>query len=150
VAQAITLSAPTASGKTVMMTALIERVLFGKGGLEDFDDPDFASEPDAIFLWLSDSPQLNQQSLEKMSVAASGELIGRLEPVDTDSTRSTSNLDMSTSQTQKLSVAGSLTKKGMIGNSSIWETVNNTIARQKSRFYVVIDEAHRGNALHAE
>jgi replicative superfamily II helicase len=30
VAQAITLSAPTASGKTVIMTALIERVLLGK------------------------------------------------------------------------------------------------------------------------
>ena len=51
VAQAITLSAPTASGKTVMMTSLIERVLIGKGGLEDYDDPDFISEPDAIFLW---------------------------------------------------------------------------------------------------
>jgi type III restriction enzyme len=82
VAQAITLSAPTASGKTVIMTALIERVLLGKGGLEDFDDPDFDTEPDAVFLWLSDSPQLNQQSLEKMTVAASAELIGRLEPVD--------------------------------------------------------------------
>ena len=70
--QAITFSAPTASGKTVMMTSLIERVLFGKGGLEDFDDPDFGNEPDAIFLWLSDSPQLNQQSLEKMSIAGSG------------------------------------------------------------------------------
>ncbi len=54
--QALTLSAPTASGKTVMMTALIERVLFGKGGLEDFDDPSFVAEPDAVFLWLSDSP----------------------------------------------------------------------------------------------
>ena len=69
--QAITLSAPTASGKTVMMTALMERVLFGKGGLEDFDDPDFANEPDAVFLWLSDSPQNNQQSLEKMNLAGS-------------------------------------------------------------------------------
>ena len=73
--QAITLSAPTASGKTVMMTALIERVLFGKGGLEEFDDPDFITEPSAVFLWLSDSPQLNQQSAEKMSVAASAELL---------------------------------------------------------------------------
>jgi type III restriction enzyme len=79
VPQAITLSSPTASGKTVMMTSLIERVLFGKGGLEDFDDPEFITEPDAVFLWLSDSPQLNQQSLEKMSVAASSELVGRCE-----------------------------------------------------------------------
>jgi type III restriction enzyme len=145
VPQAITLSAPTASGKTVMMTALIERVLLGKGGLEDFDDPDFSTEPDAIFLWLCDSPQLNQQSLEKMSVAASAELLGRLETVD-----ATFDAEYFTPghvyflNSQKLSVAGLLTKKGDGRQYSIWETVNNTIARQKSSFYVVIDEAHRG------
>lgn len=143
--QAITLSAPTASGKTVMMTALIERVLFGKGGLEDFDDPDFATEPDSVFLWLSDSPQLNQQSLEKMNLAGSPELSGRLEPVE-------ATFDAEHFQpgfvyflnSQKLSVAGLLTKKGDGRQFSIWETVNNTIARQKGRFYVLIDEAHRG------
>jgi len=143
--QALTLSAPTASGKTVMMTALIERVLFGKGGLEDFDDPGFVAEPDAVFLWLSDSPQLNQQSLEKMSVAGSSELLGRLEPVD-------AMFDAEYFKpgcvyflnSQKLSVAGLLTKKGDGRAYSIWETINNTIARQKTRFYVVIDEAHRG------
>ena len=87
--QVVTLSAPTASGKTVMMTSLIERVLFGKGGLDEEDDPDFPTQPDAVFLWLSDSPQLNQQSLEKLSVAASGELIGRLEVVDPTFNRET-------------------------------------------------------------
>ena len=45
---------------------------------------------------------------------------------------------------QKLSTAGLLTKKGDERKFSVWETINNTIARQKSRFYVVIDEAHRG------
>ncbi|MBX3331114.1 MAG: DEAD/DEAH box helicase family protein [Nitrospira sp.] len=145
VPQAITLSAPTASGKTVMMTALIERVLFGKGGLEDFDDPDFTTEPHAVFLWLSDSPQLNQQSLEKMIFAGSAELSGRLGPVE-------ATFDAEHFQpghvyflnSQKLSVAGLLTKKGDGRQFSIWETINNTIARQKGRFYVVIDEAHRG------
>lgn len=143
--QALTLSAPTASGKTVMLTALIERVLFGKGGLEEFDDPEFPIEPDAVFLWLSDSPQLNQQSLEKMNRAGSAELGGRLEPVE-------ANFDAEHFKpghiyflnSQKLSVAGLLTKKGDGRQFSIWETINNTIARQKSRFYVVLDEAHRG------
>lgn len=145
VPQAITLSAPTASGKTVMMTSLIERVLFGKGGLEDFDDPDFITEPAAVFLWLSDSPQLNQQSLEKMSVAGSAELVGRLEPVD-----AAFNAEYFKPghvyflNSQKLSLAGLLTKKSDGRQFSIWETVNNTVARQKSSFYVVIDEAHRG------
>lgn len=145
VPQAITLSAPTASGKTVMMTALIERVLFGKGGLEDFDDPDFTTEPDAVFLWLSDSPQLNQQSLAKMSLAGSAELTGRLEPVEaTFDAEFFKPGHVYFLNSQKLSVAGLLTKKGDGRQHSIWETVNNTIARQKGRFYVVIDEAHRG------
>lgn len=145
--QAITLSAPTASGKTVMMTSLIERVLFSKGGLDEEDDPDFPTQPDAVFLWLSDSPQLNQQSLEKLSMAASGELIGRLEVVD-------SNFDRETFKpgsvyflnSQKLSTAGLLTKKdkGDFRTFTIWETVNNTIRAQPGKFYVVIDEAHRG------
>lgn len=145
VLQAITLSAPTASGKTVMMTALIERVLFGKGGLEDFDDPDFSNESDAVFLWLSDSPQLNQQSLEKLNLAGSAELSGRLEPVEaTFDSEYFRPGHVYFLNSQKLSVAGLLTKKGDGRQFSIWETVNNTIARQKGRFYVVIDEAHRG------
>ena len=47
---------------------------------------------------------------------------------------------------QKLSVAGLLTnkEKGDLRNFTIWETINNTIRRPKSRFYAVIDEAHRG------
>lgn len=145
VPQAITLSAPTASGKTVMMTALIERVLFGKGGLEDFDDPDLTNEPDAVFLWLSDSPQLNQQSLAKINVAGSAELTGRLEPVEaTFDAEFFSPGNVYFLNSQKLSVSGLLTKKGDGRQFSIWETVNNTIVRQKGRFYVVIDEAHRG------
>jgi type III restriction enzyme len=143
--QAITLSAPTASGKTVMMTALIERVLFGKGGLEDFDEPEYPTESDAVFLWLSDSPQLNQQSLEKMNRAGSAELSGRLEPVEaTFDAEFFRPGHIYFLNSQKLSVAGLLTKKGDGRQFSIWETVNNTISRQKGRFYVVIDEAHRG------
>jgi type III restriction enzyme len=152
VSQAITLSAPTASGKTVMMTAFIERVLFGKGGLEDFDDPDFTTEPGAVFLWLSDSPQLNQQSLAKMSLASSAELSGRLEPVEaTFDAEFFKPGHVYFLNSQKLSVAGLLTKKGDGRQFSIWETVNNTIIRLRGCFYVVIDEAHRGmRRTHAE
>jgi len=143
--QAITLSAPTASGKTVMLTSLIERVLFAKGGLEDFDDPDFNTEPNAVFLWLSDSPQLNQQSLEKISMAASAEMIGRLVSVDANFDAEYFNPGyVYFLNSQKLSLAGLLTRKGDGRQFSIWETINNTIIRQKDRFYLVIDEAHRG------
>ena len=143
--QVVTLSAPTASGKTVMMTSLIERVLFGKGGLDEEDDPDFPTQPDAVFLWLSDSPQLNQQSLEKLSRAASGELIGRLEVVEQSFDRETFKPGcVYFLNSQKLSVSGLLTRKGDSRTYSIWETINNTIHTQPGKFYVVIDEAHRG------
>ena len=67
-----------------------------------------------------------------MSVAASAELLGRLEPVD-------ATFDAEYFEpgyiyflnSQKLSVAGLLTKKGDGRQFSIWETVNNSIARQK-------------------
>jgi type III restriction enzyme len=143
--QVVTFSAPTASGKTVMMTSLIERILFAKGGLDEEDDPDFPTQPDAVFLWLSDSPQLNQQSLEKLSVAASAELVSRIEIVDQEFDQETFNTGhVYFLNSQKLSVSGLLTKKGDDRTYSIWETVNNTIRSQPNKFYVIIDEAHRG------
>ena len=60
--QAIVFSAPTGSGKTVMMTALFEDILFGTSGFEP--------QPNAVILWISDSPELNEQSkikIERMS-----------------------------------------------------------------------------------
>jgi type III restriction enzyme len=146
--QAITFSAPTASGKTVMMASLIERVLFGKGGLEEHDDPDFPIQPDTVFLWLSDSPQLNRQSLEKIGLAASGELANRLEFVETTFDEPFFKPgSVYFLNSQKLSTSALLTKKGNKGDErsfTIWETINNTIRKNKSRFVVVIDEAHRG------
>jgi type III restriction enzyme len=46
--QAIAFSAPTGSGKTIMMTALFENILFGEAG--------FPAQSDAVLLWISDMP----------------------------------------------------------------------------------------------
>jgi len=56
--QAVVLSSPTGSGKTVVITVMMERNYFGG----EAADPD----PDAVFVWLSDSPELNAQSRDKM------------------------------------------------------------------------------------
>jgi hypothetical protein len=45
--QAISFSAPTGSGKTVMMAALFEDIFFGTVGLPP--------QPDAAILWVSDT-----------------------------------------------------------------------------------------------
>jgi type III restriction enzyme len=52
--QAVILASPTGSGKTVIANALMERIVDGDG--------DHAGDPEATFLWLSDSPKLNEQT----------------------------------------------------------------------------------------
>lgn len=56
--QIITFSAPTGAGKTIIMTSLFEDVLFGTADIE--------AQPDSIFVWLSDMPDLNEQSKQKI------------------------------------------------------------------------------------
>ncbi len=56
--QVISFSAPTGAGKTVVMTALFEEILFGA--------PDLEAQPDAVILWLSDMPELNEQTRLKI------------------------------------------------------------------------------------
>jgi type III restriction enzyme len=62
-------SAPTASGKTVILTAVIEKILGGDGGISE--EVAFEPEPDAVFLWLSDQPELNNQSRNRIYSATS-------------------------------------------------------------------------------
>jgi type III restriction enzyme len=57
-AQAIILSSPTGSGKTVTVTQLMEWIYQGGENI--------APDPTAVFLWLSDSPELNEQSRDKI------------------------------------------------------------------------------------
>ena len=56
--QVISFTAPTGVGKTIIMSALIESVYNG--------DEVYPDSPDSIFIWLSDSPELNQQSRMKL------------------------------------------------------------------------------------
>ncbi|MBQ6480297.1 MAG: DEAD/DEAH box helicase family protein, partial [Anaerolineaceae bacterium] len=56
--QVISFSAPTGSGKTIIMTALMEEILYGSA--------DRIADPDAVFVWLSDSPMLNEQTRFKI------------------------------------------------------------------------------------
>lgn len=54
----ISFSAPTGSGKTIIMTALFEEILYG--GSDNIGDPN------SVFVWLSDSPELNEQTRLKI------------------------------------------------------------------------------------
>jgi type III restriction enzyme len=56
--QIISFSAPTGAGKTIIMIKLFEEILYG--------NEDKIGEPDSVFVWLSDSPELNEQTRLKI------------------------------------------------------------------------------------
>lgn len=56
--QVVSFTAPTGAGKTIIMASLIESIFFG--------DEDYVEQPGSIIVWLSDSPQLNEQSKQKL------------------------------------------------------------------------------------
>lgn len=141
--QVVSLQAPTGSGKTIMMAALIESIYAG------YTFPDgvaFAEQPDAIFVWLSDSPELNEQSKQKIELKTSKLRFGQCVTISDET------FDMELLEdghiyflnTQKISRAGNLTRHSDNRHYTIWETLDNTVKEKSDRLYFIIDEAHRG------
>ena len=136
--QILSFTAPTGAGKTIVLTALIESVLFGNAL--------YPEQPEAIFVWLSDSPELNEQSKQK--VEAKSEKI-RLNQCITISEESFNQEVFNDGHiyflnTQKLSKSSNLTKHSNKREFIIWETLQNKIREKSDRLYFIIDEAHRG------
>ena len=137
---AVSLSSPTGSGKTVIAASVIERILFGDA------DGDVPPDPDAVFLWLTDDPSLNEQTRKKILEASD-----RIQPsqlVTITDGFDQPELDRSTVSflnIQKLSRSSTLGRRAEGRRShSIWETITRTIAANAAHYYLVIDEAHRG------
>ena len=134
---AVVLSSPTGSGKTVTLCALLETIW---QGAENFD-PD----PDARFLWLSDSPQLNEQSRDKFELHS--DVFGATKREIIESTFDAETFDAGKIyflNTQKLAKGSLLTEKSDNRDFTIWQTIANTVDKFGAHFYLVIDEAHRG------
>ena len=75
--QVVSFTAPTGAGKTIIMASLIENIFFG--------DVEYPEQPEAIIIWLSDSPQLNEQSKQKIDLKADRIRIGQCVTVAEDS-----------------------------------------------------------------
>ena len=102
------LSSPTGSGKTVILTLLMERLWKGHESI--------APDPNAIFLWISDSPELNIQSKEKIEAASDIFPRSQLVIIDTDFDRERLLPGhIYFLNTQKLGVSSLLTKQGTAG-----------------------------------
>ena len=143
--QAIAFSAPTGSGKTIIMTALFEAIL------DQPDDElawplDWTPQRDAVILWVSDMPELNEQT--KLKIESKSDKVYRVHQLITID----AHFDAPQLQggcvyfinTQKLAVNQPLTNRSDGRQHLIWETLTNTARAIPDRFYVVIDEAHRG------
>jgi len=153
------LTATTGAGKTVMAAAVIEALFFGN------DEFDFDADPGAVVLWFSDDPALNEQSRTRIKAAAS-ELDYRLQVVSTDFAEESFRPGLVYFlNTQKLAKGTKLVKgvfdepgqdedthailPGMerrpdTSQTSIYDTITNTIANPDLTLYFVLDEAHRG------
>lgn len=136
--QAVVLSAPTGSGKTITIAAVIDWLFGGGEGV--------SPRPQTTFLWLSDSPELNVQSKNKLLAACDNVPFHKIVTVDSES------FDEERLQagnvyfinTQLLGKDKLLTKGGDGKSFTFWETVANTIEASPQDFVLIIDEAHRG------
>ncbi|MBQ9566070.1 MAG: DEAD/DEAH box helicase family protein [Synergistaceae bacterium] len=136
--QVVSYTAPTGAGKTIVMSALIEAIFYG--------DESYPDQNEAIFIWLSDSPQLNEQSRLKIDLKADKIRLNQCVTISDDS------FDMEALEdghiyflnTQKLSTSSNLTKHSDGRQYTIWETLANTVRDKADRLYFIIDEAHRG------
>ena len=136
--QVIAFRAPTGSGKTVVMTAVIEDIFCGT--------ETFVERPESIFVWLSDSPQLNEQSKMKIILKADKLRPDQCVTIE-DNSFDQEMLDDGTIyflNTQKLGKSSRLVSGGDDRTYTIWQTLQNTAEQKGDHLYVIIDEAHRG------
>jgi type III restriction enzyme len=144
--QAIVFSAPTGSGKTIVMCALFEAILATPDDQLDWP-ASWASQSEAVILWVSDMPALNEQTRMKIEATSDRLKVRQLVMLDTDFDAPVlAGGSIYFINTQKLSEAGLLTRIGNRRQHSIWETLSDTARSSTKSFYVVIDEAHRGMA----
>lgn len=136
--QIISFTAPTGAGKTIILSALLESIFMG--------DDNNLERPSSIAIWLSDDPELNDQSKDKIEAYADRIPFGQCvtikdpdfdQPVLDDGKIYFLN-------TQKLATSSNLTKHSDSRQNTIWETLRNTIEQKGDRLYFIIDEAHRG------
>src|SRR5205823_4365257 len=103
-------------------------------------------DPEAVFLWLTDDPSLNQQTRKKILEASD-----RIQPsqlVTIDDSFDQPEFDRGKVyflNIQRLARTSNLVRKSEGRRRfPIWETITNTINANGLHYYLVRDEAHRG------
>jgi type III restriction enzyme len=135
---AFALSAITGAGKTVMAAAVFEALF---GGSEDYE---VEADPTAVVLWVTDDPNLNEQTRYRIMEASDKLTASRLKIID-------DGFDLEKLDPSKVYFLNrqKLTGKTFITTSNqrtftLWDTIKNTIEDANRTLYLVLDEAHRG------
>ena len=134
----IPFTAPTGAGKTIIMSAFIEALYYG--------DTHQGAQNDAIVLWISDSPELNEQSKMKLYAKADKLMMRPVVTIDEKSFKA-DKLSKGTIyfvNTQKFGTNSNLVKYGNDRNYTGWDFMRNTVEEYGDKLIVIIDEAHRG------
>lgn len=137
---AFALSAVTGAGKTVIATAVIEAMIFGS------PDLGVTADPKATFLWVTDSPALNEQTRRKMKDGSDIFTLQRLEKLSNNYL----NSELLPGHVYFLNIQ-QLSRTSGFGRPSSnlrqhsgWDIIANTVRSQRADLYLVLDEAHRG------
>lgn len=134
----IPFTAPTGAGKTIIMSAFIEALYCG--------DTHQGAQNDAIILWLSDSPELNEQSKMKLYSKADKLIMRSVVSID-DKSFKADKLQPGTIyfvNTQKFGENSNLVKYSDDRIYTGWDFMRNTVEEYGEKLVVIIDEAHRG------
>ena len=138
--QAVTLAAPTGSGKTVMVAYAMERLVEG----DDVAPPN----PAVTFLWITDQPELNEQTRRRLLSYSTTFSPLHIEIIDTNFDQSAlSPGHLYFLNTQKLGKDKSLVTPSDKRRYTIWEIFRRTVDELGASFVVIVDEAHRGMDL---
>lgn len=148
----VCLASPTGSGKTVMCAATVEALFFGD------DDLGLVPDENAVVLWLSDSPSLNEQTSVRFSNVANklaDNILDRRHLVTVTNDFGASHEMLEPRRVyflskDLLSRNGLLTKGGEANSGRVfWDILDRTIRDPERNLYLFIDEAHRGLGANA-
>lgn len=136
---AVSLTAPTGAGKTVIAAAVAEGLFYGNDV--------FPGDDRAVILWLSDSPSLNDQTMQRfdnatdlLNGATSMESIG---PTFAKNHGKLMPGHIYFLNRQLLGKGKKLSGEDE-GGRSFFDVLNDTIEDDDIHLYLFIDEAHRG------
>lgn len=141
---AVGLTAPTAAGKTVIATAVLEGLYLGT--------PTRDPRPNTTVLWLTDDRALNAQTIGKITTASGGRIdVNRIRLLWKEDSRTLEPgliYFVHIQALQKNSTLHAVRADGTRNDKrthGVWDMIANTVRERGEDFIVIWDEAHRGS-----